>query len=307
MGGPFLSAIVIAFLSLAGFSAGSLRIVKQGNEALVERFGRYKRTLKPGINFIIPLADSVVWEDSVQEQLLDIEPQPAFTQDNVSIFADAVVFWQIFDLARSYYAVKDVREAIRTLAITTLRSTLGKMELQQTYSSRQEINQQLLIPLDEKTEGWGVKVTAVEVQDIKPPESLQKALEQERAAESKKRAVITEAQATADSMAMFARVLSEEVIGPGNNKDVMKFLMAQRYVDANKEISQSNNSKIIFMDPKALTEATTALMQIIEDMNDGIEEPYEEVLSEAVEAAPVKSEDDSNDGAAIEVDNTEDS
>ena len=303
--GGFASALIVAFLALLGFTMGSVRVIKEGNQALVERFGRYKRTLKPGISFIIPLADSVIWEDSVQEQLLDIEPQPAFTLDNVSIAADAVVFWQIFDLARSYYAVKDVREAIRTLALTTLRSTIGKMELQQTYSSRQEINQQLLIPLDETTEGWGVKVTRVEVQDIKPPESLQKALEQERAAESKKRAVITEARATAESMAMLAQVLSKDVIGPNNNKDIMKFLMAQRYVDANKELSQSNNSKIIFMDPKALTEATTALMQIIEDMDSGIEELPEEVMSEPIETTASPSEDPA-DGSADEADTDED-
>ena len=250
--------IVTSFiLAVAGYTIGSVKIINQGSQALVERLGEYKRTLNPGLNFIIPFIDSIAWEDTTRERVLNFEPQQAITKDNVSLTADAVIYWQILGLAKTYYGVEDIESAIKNLVVTTLRSAIGRMELEDTYSSRAKINQELLEPLDEATAGWGVKVTRVEVRDITPAKTVLEALELERAAESKKRAAISEAEGTVESMALIANALRTQT----TNKEVMKFLVAQKYVDANYKLGQSNNSKVLFMDPNALNEAIGNLLE----------------------------------------------
>ena len=164
-----MGSSILAILSLIviGYSVGSVRVVKEGNAALIERLGRYRATLDPGVNFIVPLLDSLVIEDTLREQILDIEPRSATTRDNVNVEVDAVIYWRILDLEKTYYAIEDVETAIQELVVTTLRSEIGKMDLQETFSSREAINKALLDVLDEATEPWGVKVNRVEVQEIK--------------------------------------------------------------------------------------------------------------------------------------------
>lgn len=249
---------ILSFL-IAGYTVGSVRIIKEGNAALVERLGKYNRKLDPGVNMIVPLVESVVLEDSLREQTLDIEPQRAITKDSVNLDVDAIIYWRIYDLERTYYAIEDVEFAMQELVITTLRSEVGKMDFQSLFSSRDEINRALLRELDQATEPWGLKVNRVEIQKLDPPQNVLDAMQRERAAIYEKNAKISEAQADVESM----RLLSEAIANTGNGKAVLQYLLAQRYVAANQKIGESDNSKVLFMDPKALTEG------LVDLMNDG--------------------------------------
>jgi len=264
------SVIAAIALLIIGYTVGSVKIINQGNEALIERLGRYHRKLQPGLNFVIPFLDTLVLEESMRERVLDTEPQEAITEDNVSVRVDAVMYWRILQLERTYYAVEDVEEALKNLVTTTLRSEIGRMKLAKTFSSRTEINHALLHQLDDATATWGVKVTRVEVQNIAPAnKSVLDAMELERAAESKKKAAISEAEGKkraaieeAEGAVQSMKLLAEALKSQPNSKEILRYLVAQRYVDANYRLGDSPNSKIIFMDPKALTEA---LGELIDD------------------------------------------
>lgn len=252
----FSSIIAILAFIVVGYSVGSVRIIKEGNAALVERLGRYRSTLEPGLSFIVPLLDSVVLEDSLREQTLDIPPQRAITRDNVNLEVDAIIYWRIYDLKRTYYAIEDVEFAMQELVITTLRSEVGKTDFQELFSSRDTINSALLDVLDEATAPWGLKVNRVEIQKLDPPQNVLDAMQKERAATYEKNAKISEAQADVESM----RILSQALDATGSGKEVLQYLLAQRYVAANQKIGESENSKVLFMDPKALTEGLADLM-----------------------------------------------
>jgi regulator of protease activity HflC (stomatin/prohibitin superfamily) len=263
--GPSIFAILS--LIVMGYSVGSVRIVNQGTEALVERLGRYHRKLLPGLNFIVPFMDTIVLEESVRERLLDVQPQPAITSDNVSLDVDAVVYWRVLDLERTYYSIEDVEAAIRELVVTTLRSSVGTMEFEKTFSSRNELNKALLDILDEATEPWGVKVTRVEVQSIQPPQSVLDSMQQQQAAELKRRATVLEAQGDQEATVKRAqgtvdsiRMLSDVMDKNQGSREILNFLIAQQYVDANTKLGESENSKVVFMDPKFLTEGLADLM-----------------------------------------------
>ncbi|AFZ18001.1 SPFH domain-containing protein [Allocoleopsis franciscana] len=251
-----LSILAPMILVVIGYSIGSTKIITQGNQALVERLGKFHKKLEPGLNYIIPFIDRVAVEDTIREQVLDIPAQQAITKDNISVEVDAVVFWKVQDLMKAYYNVEDVERAIEELVTTTLRSTIGELELDQTYSSRRDINQNLLEQLNEAATDWGVKVIRVEVQELKPPADVLESLAKARAAETQKQAEIFKAQGTVESIEMLSRALLEQP----NSKAVLQYLIAQRYVDANQKLGESPNSKVVFMDPKALSEAITDLI-----------------------------------------------
>jgi regulator of protease activity HflC (stomatin/prohibitin superfamily) len=251
-----LSILAPMILVVIGYTIGSTKIVNEGNEALVERLGKYNRKLEPGLNYIVPFLDRIAVEETTREQVLDIPPQQAITKDNISVEVDAVVFWQIMDLEKAYYAVEEVETAIENLVVTTLRSAIGDLALDQTYSSKADVNRKLLQQLDEATANWGVKVIRVEVQNIRPPKEVLESLAKERAAESAKQAKIFEAQGTVESIEMISKALHTQP----NSRQVLQFLLSQRYVDASQKLGESPNTKIVFMDPKALTEAVTDLI-----------------------------------------------
>ena len=265
-----ITSILIVVLLIVGCIAGSVRIITQGYEAIVERLGRYHRKLTPGINFVVPILDQIVWMETTREKLLDFPAQQAITSDNVNLDVDAIVYWRVLELQQTYYTIEDVEDALKAIAMTTLRSQVGTMTLQNMYSSRQEINRTILQQLDEATATWGVKVTRVEVQNINLPQTLRDSLELERAAESKKRAAILEAEGRkqaaieeAQGTIESARLIAEQLADLGQTvsaQDVLRYLVAQRYVDANYQLGKSDNAKIVFMDPKALTESTTELI-----------------------------------------------
>ncbi|MEM1309598.1 MAG: SPFH domain-containing protein [Cyanobacteria bacterium P01_C01_bin.70] len=261
------SIFAILALIVIGYTVGSVRIVNQGTQALVERLGRYHRKLRPGLNFIVPFLDTIVWEDSIRERLLDVPPQSAITRDNVALKVDAVVYWKILDLERTYYEIEDIQAAIRELVVTTLRSEIGKMPFEDTFSSRDELNQALLDQLDEATEPWGVKVTRVEVQSIDPPQSVLDSMQQQQAAELKRRATVLEAegdqeasvkraQGTVQSIQLLSQALKER----SDAREILSFLIAQQYVEANQKLGESENSKVLFMDPKFLSEGLVDLI-----------------------------------------------
>ncbi|WP_204106681.1 MULTISPECIES: stomatin-like protein [Spirulina sp. CCY15215] len=234
----------------------SMRIVNEGNEALVERLGRYHTKLSAGVNFVLPFLDSIVVEETTREKVLGIEPQNAISKDNVSLKIDAVIYWQILDLEKAFYAVEDIKDAIENLVVTTLRSEIGQLDLDETYSSRESINRKLLHQLDEATGNWGVKVTRIEVREIALSKTVMDSLEVERAAESKKKAAILETQGTVQSIQMISEALQNQP----NAQEVLTYLIAQRYVDANEKLGTSPNAKVLFMDPKSLHEAMNDLM-----------------------------------------------
>ncbi|WP_239112619.1 SPFH domain-containing protein [Halomicronema sp. CCY15110] len=159
---------ILALIVIGGYTVGAIRIVNQSNQALVERLGRYHRKLRPGLNFIVPFLDTIVWEESIRERMLDVLPLSITTHDNFPLDIDAVVYWKIMDLERTYYEIENVSDAIREVVVAALRSEIGKISLSHVFGSRNELNQALLDILDEATEPWGVKVTRVEVQDISP-------------------------------------------------------------------------------------------------------------------------------------------
>lgn len=264
---PFASILAAMALAIVGYTVGSTKIVNQGNEALVERLGKFHRRLSPGLNFIVPLLDTIVVEDTLRERVLDIPPQEVITKDGVSATIDAVVYWRILELERTYYAIENVENALENLVMTALRSGIGQMNLNETFASRSEVNRALLQQLDEATATWGVKVLRVEVQDIKPADTVMAAMEQEKAAESRKQAAIREAEgrrqaaiSEAEGTVEAIRRISESLQTRTNSREVLQYLVAQRYVDASFRLGESTNSKIVFMDPKALTEAVSDLL-----------------------------------------------
>ncbi|MGC8711729.1 MAG: SPFH domain-containing protein, partial [Leptodesmis sp.] len=185
--------IAMATLVVFGYMIGSVKIINQGYEGIVERLGRYQRTLKPGLNFVVPLLDTVLVENT-REQILDIPPQSVITKDNVTFTVDAVLYWKILVVERAYYEIDNVENALKNLVLTTLRSEIGKMDLKDTFASREKINDEMRKQLDEAVEPWGVKIIRVEVQEIKLSDELRRALEAEKTAESERKAKISQAQ-----------------------------------------------------------------------------------------------------------------
>jgi regulator of protease activity HflC (stomatin/prohibitin superfamily) len=189
--------IVIAILVLLFVItlARSIVVVHQAQKGLIERFGRYKETLEPGLRFIIPFIDRIAARVDMRETVLDVEPQAVITKDNVGVTIDAVVYYYVTDAKAVRYEVANFYVAVSKLAQTNLRNLVGNMTLDETLASRERINSALRTTLDEATDKWGVKVTRVEVKAIEPPHDITDAMSKQMKAEREKRATILEAEA----------------------------------------------------------------------------------------------------------------
>ncbi len=205
----FFGWIIALILGASGL-AGSVKIVNQGNEALVERLGKYSgKKLEPGINFLVPFLDRVVYQQTIREKVLDIPPQQCITRDNVSITVDAVVYWRIMDMEKAYYKVENLKLAMQNLVLTQIRAEMGQLELDETFTARSQINEILLRELDEATDPWGVKVTRVELRDIIPSQAVQESMELQMSAERRKRAAILTSEGERESAVNSARGQAE--------------------------------------------------------------------------------------------------
>lgn len=251
----FLSGLFICGTITAIYK--SFHIVEENENAVVARFGRFKKILKPGINIINPFFDRIVFKEGLQERVLDIDPQQVITKDNIAIEVDAIIYWEIFDVYRVYYDVDDLKNSLSNVVKTMLRSMIGSLELQETYSSRDQINTDLIGKLSAITSKWGVRVTLVEIENITVSDRVKAGLEQEREAESRKRATLADIEAISTSVQELLRVIRNEPQGEA----ILKFILAQRYMDVNENLSQSDNTKILFMDPKAMTESLSHLLE----------------------------------------------
>lgn len=205
--------LLVSFAIGAGvfFTVGgaSFKIVNQGEEALVASFGKYKRKLPAGPHFILPYVDSVTYRGSIKEQVLDIPPQQCITRDNVSITADAVVYWRVMDMEKAFYRVDNLHQAMTNIVLTQIRAELGSLELDETFTARNKINEILLRDLDDATDPWGVKVTRVELRDILPAKAVQESMELQMTAERKKRAAILTSEGERESAINKARGLAD--------------------------------------------------------------------------------------------------
>ncbi|MBF2062865.1 MAG: SPFH/Band 7/PHB domain protein [Calothrix sp. C42_A2020_038] len=257
-----MEPLIAILLVLIGYGLGSAKLINEGNEALVERLGRYHRKLKPGMNFIVPLIDSIVMEDTTREQLLDIKPQNVITADNVYIEVDAVIFWRITDMEKSFYRIDDIQVALANLVQVELRANLAERTLEQAIASRSEVNQTLLRAVNQTAADWGVKIIRVDIQSITPPESVQKSMADQNAAVIKKRAAITAAEGEQEAAIKRAQatktavqILSEAMRTNPDSKEILKFLHAQEQVDASQKLSASPNAKVVFLNSGVNAEA----------------------------------------------------
>ncbi len=273
VGALVVLAIVIVLMGV--------KTVEQGYELTVERFGRYTRSLRPGLNLIVPFIDRIGARMNMMEQVMDVPNQDVITRDNAMVAVDGVMFYQVLDAAKATYEVRNLELAALNLTMTNIRTVMGSMDLDELLSQRDRINAQLLHVVDEATSAWGVKVTRIEIRDITPPADLVDAMARQMKAEREKRAAILEsegvrqseilraegekqaaileaegrreaafrdaearerlAEAEAKATTMVSRAIAE------GDVQAINYFVAQRYIDALAQIASADNSKVVLM------------------------------------------------------------
>lgn len=266
-----MELLVIASLVLVIVVAvTSVRIVPQGFNYIVERLGRYQETLEPGLNLIVPLISSVRAKVDIRETVVDVPEQSVITRDNAAVSADGVLFFQVLDPRKATYEISNLQTAIQTLAMTTLRTVMGSMDLDELLSQRETINVAILKAVDDATNSWGVRVTRVELRDISPPEDIIRSMARQLKAERERRAQILEADAEKESQIRIAqgkleaakleaearerlaeaeakatRLVSDAVAG--GSTQALTYFIGQKYVDALATLAAAPNLKTLIL------------------------------------------------------------
>ena len=231
-----------------------LRITSSKRSRLIERLGKFNREMQPGLSYLLPGVERVVSHESLKERVLDIPSQQCITKDNVSIEVDAVVYWQLLKHEQGYYGVENLSTAMVNLVLTQIRTEMGKLDLDQTFTTRTEVNEVLLKELDEATDPWGVKVKRVEMRDIIPSKGVKEAMEAQMTAEREKRAEILRSEGNKEAVLNNARAEAESLVLDAKAKQEAVLLAAD--ADAKKQQMLANaNAEAALSIAKAIGES----------------------------------------------------
>jgi regulator of protease activity HflC (stomatin/prohibitin superfamily) len=274
--------VVVALLAFAVITLlKGVRIVPQGTEWIVERLGKYHSTLHPGLNIILPYLDRIAYQLVTKDIILDVQEQEVITRDNAVIVTNAIAFIKVTDPIKAVYGVTDFSEAIRNMIMTTLRSIVGEMQLDEALSNRDKIKARLRESIADEAVDWGLTVKSVEIQDIKPSPSMQKAMEMQASAERERKAMVTRAEGEKQSMILqaearleaaqrdanaavtlataSAEAIKRVAVAIGDQEGPMRYMLGEKYITAMAKIAESPNAKTILL-PADLQETVRGLL-----------------------------------------------
>jgi regulator of protease activity HflC (stomatin/prohibitin superfamily) len=276
--------VLVIVLVVIGYGITSIKLINQGNEALVERMGTFHRKLGAGLKFIIPFVDQIVMEDTTRQQILDIPPQKVLTKDNVYLEIDGVIYWRIVDMYKSYYKIDNLKQGLDNITTTTIREIIAQSSFEDTNASRADMDKVMLDQMNATTLEWGVEILRVDIQHITPPESVQRSMEEQRAAEIRSRALVTEAEGErqaaikkAEGTMTSMQIISDALRSNPDSKEILRYLVAQDYVNASYKLGASSNAKVVFVDPGSSNNITEQILgEVSTDENENNKKPERE-------------------------------